>query len=111
LNRQLLVDSPARSPAWSCSTRPAGGGVQPAGERAAAAPRNRHNKNDRFDAFVLADALRTDASRLRPLVADAAATLGLRALIRASKDLIPATPPPARPPPGLQRGQAPDRAA
>ena len=45
-------------------------------------------KDDRFDAFVLADTLRTDRSRLRPLVPDTAATLALRAAVRARKDLI-----------------------
>jgi transposase len=46
------------------------------------------NKDDRFDAFVLADVLRTDGHRLRPLVPDTPATLGLRALVRARKDLV-----------------------
>ena len=46
------------------------------------------NKDDRFDAFVLADTLRTDRTRLRPLVPDSAATLALRANCRARKDLI-----------------------
>jgi transposase len=46
------------------------------------------NKDDRFDAFVLADTLRTDRSRLRPLTVDSAATAALRALVRARKDLI-----------------------
>jgi transposase len=45
-------------------------------------------KDDRFDAFVLADTLRTDRARLRPLVPDTAATLALRAAVRARKDLI-----------------------
>ena len=46
------------------------------------------NKDDRFDAFVLADTLRTDRARLRPLVPDTAATVALRATCRARKDLI-----------------------
>jgi transposase len=46
------------------------------------------NKDDRFDAFVLADTLRTDRTRLRPLVPDTAATVALRATCRACKDLI-----------------------
>lgn len=46
------------------------------------------NKDDRFDAFVLADVLRTDGHRLRPLVPDTPATLALRALVRARKDLV-----------------------
>jgi transposase len=46
------------------------------------------NKDDRFDAFVLADVLRTDAHRLRPLVPDTAQTQALRALVRARKDLV-----------------------
>lgn len=46
------------------------------------------NKDDRFDAFVLADTLRTDRTRLRPLTPDSAATTALRALCRARKDLV-----------------------
>jgi transposase len=43
------------------------------------------NKDDRFDAFVLADVLRTDRHRLRP---DTPATITLRAACRARKDLV-----------------------
>jgi len=39
-------------------------------------------KDDRFDSFVLADTLRTDRARLRPLVPDTAATIALRAAVR-----------------------------
>ena len=46
------------------------------------------NKDDRFDAFVLADTLRTDRARLRPLVPNSAATAALRATCRARKDLV-----------------------
>lgn len=46
------------------------------------------NKDDRFDAFVLADTLRTDRGRLHPLTPDTAATAALRALCRARKDLV-----------------------
>jgi transposase len=46
------------------------------------------NKDDRFDAFVLADVVRTDQRRLTPLVPDRADTTTLRALVRARKDLI-----------------------
>jgi transposase len=46
------------------------------------------NKDDRFDAFVLADALRTDAGRWHPIVADSAQTLALRMLVRARQDLV-----------------------
>ncbi len=46
------------------------------------------NKDDRFDAFVLADTLRTDRARLRPLVPDSAATVALRAVVRARRDLV-----------------------
>jgi transposase len=46
------------------------------------------NKDDRFDAFVLADTLRTDRARLRPLVPDSAATLALRAAVRARRELV-----------------------
>ena len=50
--------------------------------------RSAGNKDDRFDAFVLADTLRTDRIRLRPLVSDSAATVALRASCRTRKDLI-----------------------
>ncbi len=46
------------------------------------------NKDDRFDAFVLADTLRTDRARLRPLVPDSPATVALRQTCRARKDLV-----------------------
>jgi len=46
------------------------------------------NKDDRFDAFVLADTLRTDRKRLRPLTPDRPATVTLRVTCRARKDLI-----------------------
>ena len=46
------------------------------------------NKDDRFDAYVLADTLRTDRARLRPLVPDTAATAALRRTVRARRDLV-----------------------
>src|SRR5271166_2572293 len=46
------------------------------------------NKDDRFDAFVLADTLRTDRARLCPLVPDSPATVALRAVVRARRDLV-----------------------
>jgi transposase len=46
------------------------------------------NKDDRFDAFVLADTLRTDRGRLRPLEPDAPATVALRSAVRARRDLV-----------------------
>ena len=46
------------------------------------------NKDDRFDAFVLADTLRTDRARLRPLTPDTDATIALRRACRARKDLV-----------------------
>jgi transposase len=46
------------------------------------------NKDDRFDAFVLADTLRTDRARLHPLLPDTAATVALRQTCRARKDLV-----------------------
>ena len=46
------------------------------------------NKDDRFDAFVLADTLRTDRARLRPLIPDTPATVLLRSTVRARKDLL-----------------------
>jgi transposase len=46
------------------------------------------NKNDRFDAYVLADTVRTDRRRLTPLVPDSQTTTALRKLCRARKDLV-----------------------
>jgi transposase len=46
------------------------------------------NKDDRFDAYVLADTVRTDRHRLRPLALDTPATITLRATCRARKDLL-----------------------
>jgi transposase len=46
------------------------------------------NKDDRFDAYVLADTLRTDRTRLRPLIPDSPATQTLRATVRARRDLV-----------------------
>lgn len=48
------------------------------------------NKDDRFDAYLLADVLRTDRRRLTPLTTDTDATLGLRMLLRARADLVKA---------------------
>jgi transposase len=46
------------------------------------------NKSDRSDAFVLADALRTDGHRWPSLQPDSPATVSLRAHVRARKDLV-----------------------
>lgn len=46
------------------------------------------NKDDRFDAYVLADTLRTDRTRLRVLTPDSPATATLRGTCRARKDLV-----------------------
>jgi transposase len=46
------------------------------------------NKDDRFDAFVLAGTLRTDRARLRPLEPDTPATVTLRSAVRARRDLV-----------------------
>ena len=46
------------------------------------------NKDDRFDAFVLADTLRTDRARLRRLEPDTPATTALRRACRTRKDLV-----------------------
>jgi transposase len=46
------------------------------------------NKDDRFDAYVLADVLRTDRARLRPLIPDSPATVTLRQACRARTDLV-----------------------
>ena len=46
------------------------------------------NKDDRFDAFVLADALRTDAGRWAVVQPDSEGTIALRMLVRARQDLV-----------------------
>jgi transposase len=46
------------------------------------------NKDDRFDAYVLADTLRTDGHRWKPLRPDTGQTRALRALCRSRKDLV-----------------------
>lgn len=46
------------------------------------------NKDDRFDAFVLAGTLRTDRPRLRRLEPDTPATVALRRVCRARRDLV-----------------------
>lgn len=46
------------------------------------------NKDDRFDAFVLADALRTDAGRWAVVRPDSPQTTALRMLVRARQDLV-----------------------
>src|SRR3954451_10371545 len=48
----------------------------------------RAGKDDRFDAYVLADAMRTDGHRFVDLTRDSAPTVGLRALVRARQDLV-----------------------
>src|SRR3954469_7776895 len=45
-------------------------------------------KDDRFDAYLLADAMRTDGHRFTDLTRDTPATVGLRALVRARSDLV-----------------------
>ncbi|MGH3120217.1 MAG: IS110 family transposase [Streptosporangiaceae bacterium] len=45
------------------------------------------NKDDRFDACVLADVVRTDARRLRPMERDSEQTTALRSTVRARRDL------------------------
>jgi transposase len=47
-------------------------------------------KSDPGDAYVLADVLRTDRHRLRPMAPDSAETKALRALTRTRKDLVEA---------------------
>lgn len=46
------------------------------------------NKDDRYDAYILADVVRTDRHRLRPLVRDTTATTALRTTVRARRDLV-----------------------
>src|SRR5437660_1242916 len=48
------------------------------------------NKDDRGDAFVLADCLRTDGHRWPALQPDSPQTVALRAAVRARKDLVAA---------------------
>jgi transposase len=48
------------------------------------------HKDDGFDAFVLADTLRTDRPRLRRLTQDSEATIPLRMVVRARQDLVAA---------------------
>ena len=64
------------------------GDLGPAGEVAAGPLRSAGNKDDRFDAFVLADALRTDAGRWAIVRPDSDETVALRMLVRARQDLI-----------------------
>jgi transposase len=46
------------------------------------------NKDDRHDAYVLADVVRTDRRRLRPLTRSTPATIALRSTVRARRDLV-----------------------
>jgi transposase len=46
------------------------------------------NKDDRHDAYVLADVVRTDRRRLTPLTRSTPATLALRTTVRARRDLV-----------------------
>lgn len=46
------------------------------------------SKDDRFDAYVLADVVRTDVRRLRPLERDSEQTAALRSTVRARRDLV-----------------------
>lgn len=46
------------------------------------------NTDDRFDAYVLADVVRTDHRRLRPLLVDTEPTTALRQSVRARRDLV-----------------------
>lgn len=46
------------------------------------------NKDDRFDAYVLADVVRTDRARLTPLTRSTPTTRALRASVRARRDLV-----------------------
>lgn len=46
------------------------------------------NKDDRHDAYVLADVVRTDRRRLTPLTRSTPATIALRGSVRARRDLV-----------------------
>ena len=48
------------------------------------------NKDDHFDAYVLADTVRTDRHRLTPLAPDTPPTVTLRMSVRARQDLVAA---------------------
>ena len=48
------------------------------------------NKDDHFDAYVLADTVRTDRHRLTPLTPDTPPTVTLRMSVRARQDLVAA---------------------
>lgn len=46
------------------------------------------NKDDRFDAYVLADVVRTDRRRLTPLTRSTPTTIALRSAVRGRRDLV-----------------------
>lgn len=46
------------------------------------------NKDDRFDAYVLADVVRTDQRRLTPLTRSTPASIAMRSCVRARRDLV-----------------------
>ncbi|KRF12374.1 transposase [Nocardioides sp. Soil797] len=46
------------------------------------------NKDDRFDAYVLADVVRTDRRRLTPLTRSTPASIAMRSSVRARRDLV-----------------------
>jgi transposase len=46
------------------------------------------SKDDRFDAYVLGDVVRTDIRRLRPVERDSEQTAALRSTVRARRDLV-----------------------
>jgi transposase len=46
------------------------------------------NKDDRYDAYVLADVVRTDRRRLTPLTMSSPAMIALRSTVRARRDLV-----------------------
>ncbi len=46
------------------------------------------NKDDRYDAYVLADVVRTDRRRLTPLTRSTPATIAMRSTVRARRDLV-----------------------
>ena len=46
------------------------------------------NKDDRYDAYVLADVVRTDRRRLTPLTRSTPATIALRSSVRSRRDMV-----------------------
>ena len=84
-------DRAARRPGRGGAAGRWAGGRRDPGPPGQSAPRplwHGRQQDDRFDAYVLADALRTDGHRLAPLRPDAPETTALRVVSRARKSLV-----------------------